>query len=244
MAIGWTGSQSAGKSQLMAVHAVEEVLLRNIKWKEEREKLDLPFIPRTMAFDSPMAQHVIDLIESHGFKYIHFTTLTEILPLVEVDVFIHEIVRWFPARGSDPLVPEQAEFLSQADKEGVFIYFCCQDYSQVHKGFRIHVSHLYLVVKMMGSERPVRSAPPVKRIWGLVLYWDLDPKTFQSDNTDIQRDSWWPHFYYINREDTQLYDTSYRVRGNQPSIYWVPQTNIYLSEHGEVLRKETKYIKR
>jgi len=241
---GWTGLESAGKSQLMAVEAVQ-VLYRNVGWMKKRKKLGLPHIPRTMAFDSPMSQAFIDRCEKEGVKYLHFTELGQVLPLVETDIFIHEIIRWFPQRGSEPLNPEQSEFLSQAEKEGIKIYFCCQDFSQVHKSFRMHVTELNLVVKMLGSERPMRSAPPVKRIWGIVFYWELDPATFKGDNVTIERETWIPHIYFINREDTELYDTSYRVRGLKlPPIKMIEQPYVYLDDSGQTVKEIVKWVKR
>jgi len=244
MATGWTGEQSAGKSQLMAVHA-RTILDRNIFWIRKRQQLGLPSIPRTMAFDSPMNPLFVKEIEKWGMKYIHFRQLHEVMPLNEIDIFIHEIVSWFPQRGSEPLVPEQAEFLSQAEKEGIQIYFCCQDFSQVHKAFRMHVYELRLVIKVIGSPRPMRSAPPVKKIWGLVLSWELDPRSFRGDNAGIERLSMWPSFYFINKEDTQLYDTSYRVRGlSLPPLKMIPQQVQYFDEKGEIEKTKRIHVKR
>jgi len=242
--VGWTGLESAGKSQLMAVYAVK-VFQRNLKWMEQRKKLGLPCVPRTMAFDSPMSANFIKTVERAGMKYIHFKSLADVFPITEMDIFVHEIIRWFPARGSEPLVPEQAEFLSQASKEGINIYFCCQDFSQVHKHFRFLVNDLYLVAKICGSERPCKSMPPIKRIWGLVLYWDLDPRSFKGDNTETERLSMWPKFYLINKNDTELYDTSYKVRGiNLPDVTMVPQVYVYVDNDGKEIKRETKYQKR
>lgn len=244
MAIGWTGAQSAGKSQLMAVHAVK-ILRRNIKWIQVRREMGLPHIPRTMAFDSPMSPLFINEVERHGMTYIHFNQLIDVMPLNEVDIFIHEIVSWFPQRGSEPLVPEQAEFLSQAEKEGIQIYFCCQDFSQVHKAFRMHVYELYLVVKVFGSPRPMRSAPPIKKIWGVVLYWELDTHSFKGDTITMERLSPLPALYLINREDTELYDTSYRVRGlSLPPVKMIPQEVIYYDEKGQVEKIKRTHVKR
>jgi len=244
MKLGFTGLESAGKSQLMAVHAVE-ILDRNIKWKEKREKLKLPYVQRTMAFDSPMSEAFIKKCEDNGIKYIHFYDFNDILPLSEMDIFINEINKFFPARGSESLTREQAEFLSQGAKDGIDIYFCSQDFSQTHKQFRFLVNAIYLVVKMIGSERGCKSAPPVKYIWGIVLYWEIDPRTFKGDNMTMDRESIWPSFYLINKEDTELYDTHYKVRGAKlPPIKMVEQDYMYLDGQGEIVKVETKWAKR
>lgn len=244
MKMGWTGLESAGKSQLMAVHAVE-VLQRNIGFIKKREKMGLPFVPRIMAFDSPMSKGFIDLLESYGMKYIHFIDLSDIMPLSEIDIFINEINKFFPQRGSEPLTREQAEFLSQGAKDGINIYFCSQDFSQAHKQFRFLVNYLHYVVKLIGSERPMKSAPPVKHIWGIVLYWEIDPRTFKGDNMTMEPTHIWPNFYWINKEDTELYDTSYKVRGSMlPPVYMVQQEYIFLNKESQQVKKEVKFVKR
>jgi len=243
---GWTGLESAGKSQLMAVEAWK-ILKRNIRWIKKREKLGLPFIPRTMAFDTPMSPHFIETIEKYGMKYQHFFNLTD-LPASQVDIFINEINKFYPQRGNEPLNRDQAEFLSQAAKEGVDIYFCCQDFSQTHKQFRFLVNELYHVVKLFGSPRPIASAPPVNYIYGLVLYWRISPSSFKGDNASMKVEGinrFFPSFYWINKEDTELYDTLYRVKGSALfPIKMVEQEYHNIDDSGKVVKKYKKWVKK
>ena len=244
--IGWTGLESAGKSQLMAVKATR-VLARNERWMKKRKKMGLETIPRTMAFDTPMSESFISACERIGVKYLFFYDLSEVLHLNQLDLFINEINKFFPARGSDPLTMQQAEFLSQAAKDGIDIYFCTQDFSQAHKQFRFLVNRIYYVVKVAGSRRPVLSAPPVRLIWGLCLIWSLAPSSFKGDNMSMRVQPWaiFPSFYFINRYDTQLYDTSYKVRGtNLPPVYMALQKVIYLLPDGGIKEEKTRYVKR
>lgn len=242
---GWTGLESAGKSQLMACEAVI-VAKRNIRWMKKREELGLEFVPRTMAFDSPMSQKFIDFITSAGMKYLHFYDLHEVTSIEggQVDIFINEINKFYPQRGSEPLTREQAEFLSQGAKDGVDIYFCSQDFSQAHKQFRFLVNEIRHVTKWMGSRRPVRSSPPVKTIWGIVTIREVDPRTFKGDNMSMERVGM-PSLYFINREDTELYDTSYKVRGTVlPPVRMVEQEYIYLNADGTIKKTVKKWTKK
>jgi len=244
MITGFVGQQSAGKSQLIATRFRDDLITSN-KALEERRRQGLPDVFRTFATDSPLSDSFIQEIESYGHSYLFFKDLSEILHLTSIVCGINEITKFFPANGSKPLTPEQVEFLSQAAKDGISIYFCCQDFSQVHKHFRFLVNELYLVTKLIGSDRPCKSMPPISRIWGLVLYWPLDPRSFKADNTETERLTYWPRFYLINREDTELYDTSYKVRGiNLPPVTMIPQEYIYLDVNNNVVKKETKYQKR
>lgn len=244
MKIGYTGKESAGKSQLLAVLALD-VLARNRKWAEKRKKLGLPHIPRTMAFDTPMSQKYIDAVEKAGHHYVYFSDFGDMLYTSQLDVFIHEISRWFPQRGSEPLTPDQVEFLTQGAKEGNNIYFACQDFSQVHKTFRYLTNHLYIVDKMFGSDRPIASAPPVKYIYGLIMYRAVEPSSFKGDNITMEAIDEFPSFYFINREDAELYDTSYRVRGvSLPPVKMIEQTYIYVDFTGKEIKREKKWVKR
>jgi len=247
MKMGWTGLESAGKSQLMAVKAFE-IYRRNCKWIKIRKKKGLPFVPRTMAFDSPMSPEFIARVESKGMKYIHFYDLNDILPLSEIDIFINEINKFFPARGSESLTREQAEFLSQGAKDGIDIYFCSQDFSQAHKQFRFLVNEMYSVYKLFGSMRPVKSGPPVKFIYGLVFIWKIDPRSFRGDTVSMEAvglSRYFPSLYWINKTDTQLYDTSYKVRGSLlPPIKMVEQEYLYIKEDGSIVKKQKKWTKK
>jgi len=242
MKMGWTGKESVGKSQLMAVEA-EAVYLRNKRWLKRREKLGLPRVPRTMAFDSPMSPDFIKRIQDAGLKYLFFRDLVDV-PKSQVDIFINEINKFYPQRGQEPLNRDQAEFLSQAAKEGVDIYFCSQDFSQAHKQFRFLVNRLYHVMKVAGSPRPIASAPPVNFVWGLVIYYPLNPDSFKGDNFSMKVDGW-PRLYWINKKDTSLYDTLYRVEGMAlPPVKMVEQEYIYLDHLGNIVKRIKKWARK
>jgi len=244
MKVGFTGLESAGKSQLLAVRAIE-VLHRNRRWAKKRAKLKLPHVPRMMAFDTPMSQKYIQAVQESGHNYLFFQDFNDLMYGDQMDIFIHEITKWFPQKGSDPLTPDQIEFLTQGAKEGNNIYFACQDYSQVHKQFRFLTNQLFLVQKLIGSERPIRSSPPIKYVWGVVLYWSVDPRTFEGDNQTLKKDSAWPGVYFINREDTELYDTSFRVRGSTlPPVKMVEQVYIYVDALGKEIKRTSKWVRR
>jgi len=204
MKIAFTGIESSGKSLQLAVHA-RTVFLRNVKWYKITGK------PRKMAFDSPMSETFTKAIEDAGLKYIKFRDLNEILPLDNTDIFINETLKYFPASGSNALTPEQMDFLTQGAKNGVDIYCASQDFSQVHKQFRLLMNEVVVVSKLCGSMRPIPTAPPVKRVWGICMLRAVDPKSFKGDTADMKSLSWFPSFYFINKLDCDLFDTSYKV---------------------------------
>jgi len=206
----YTGIESSGKSLQLAVKA-KEVLARNIRWAKKREKMGVPYVQRTMAFVSPMSRHFIDEVEKAGVKYMQFKNLDEILHLNEVDIFIDELIKFFPASGSNSLSGEQLDFITQGAKSGVNMYCASQDLSQVHKQFRLLTNEVYVVTKLIGSRRPMKSSPPVKTIWGICMLRSVYPSSFKGDSASMESIGIIPSFYFINEKDCFLFDTSYKV---------------------------------
>jgi len=227
----WTGKESAGKNYILADES-EFVLRRNARWNK------ITHVPRTMAYDGPMSPAFIARIEKAGLKYLQFRNLSDILSLTDADIFIGELLKFFPQRGSDPLPFEVLDFITQSAKRGVFIYGASQDFSQVHKQYRLLVNEVYIVTKLIGSPRPFPSRPPVKRIWGVIMARQVDPDSFKGDNTTMQELETTfriPTFYLIQRSICEMFDTSYSVKlGEHPPLYVRKQRIIGKSPDGEV----------
>jgi len=199
----WTGIESSGKSLQLSIKA-EEVRARNKRW------FRITGVQRTMAFNSPMSQDFIDLIEESGIKYVQFRDLDDILYLEDADIFIDELIKFFPANGSNSLSTEQIHFITQGSKSGINVYACSQDFSQVHKQFRLLVNEVYVVTKLFGSPRPMKSAPPVNKIWGLCICRSVEPSSFKGDSATMET-SYIPMPFWIWRDDCDRFDTSYKI---------------------------------
>jgi len=235
MKIVYTGIESSGKSLQLSVRA-EEVLQRNIKW------LGITGIPRTMAFASPMSQQFVERIERAGIKYFKFSNLQDILHLNECDIFIDELIKFFPASGSNSLSNEQLDFITQGAKSGVNMYCASQDFSQVHKQFRLLVNEVYVVTKFIGSRRPMKTSPPVRKIWGLCIIRPVSPTSFKGDSATMDSLGW-PSFYFVNREDCMRFDTSYKVPlSTLPDKRVRKQRIIGHDENGEVEYSKTIWV--
>lgn len=207
--VAFTGLESSGKSLQLSIQA-DLSLKRNIRWIKKRAKAGLPYVQRTMAFDSPMSPQFIKQIEDGGCKYFKFSSLMDILYLQQADIFINEIIKYFPASGSQPLTNEQMDFLTQGAKSGVFLYFASQDFSQAHKQFRLLCNEVYVVTKIIGSRRPIESGPPVNKIWGLCTLRKVNPASFKGDSVSMESIGL-PSFFFINKEDCDRFDTLFKV---------------------------------
>lgn len=200
----YTGIESSGKSLLLSKQA-EKVRKRNIRWYK------VVGIKRTMAFNTPMSEEFKKSIIDNNINYLEFRNLDEILYLEECDIFIDELIKYFPASGSSSLSNEQLHFITQGAKSGIHLWGASQDFSQVHKQFRLLVNEVYLVKKIIGSERPMKTAPPVKSIWGICSMQKVAPRSFRGDSTSMDEIEGGFSLFFIRREDVKRFDTSFKV---------------------------------
>jgi len=203
MKIVWTGKESQGKS-LMLSRKAYDVLLRNASWIRK----GLP--PRTMVFNQPMSEQFKKLVKSRGVGYLEVKNLNDFLYMEQIDIFLDEVIKYFPARGSEPLSPEQLHFLSQGAKSGIQLYGASQDFSQAHKQFRLLTNEVYVVKKIIGSKRPMKTAPQVKYIWGMCYVRQVRPESFRGDSVTMETIGF-PSFFTIDRRDCERFDTEYKI---------------------------------
>jgi len=237
----WTGIESSGKDLHLSIQA-DLVLKRNIAWMKKRHKMGEKHVPRTMAFMAPMSPEFIQEIENAGCKYLKFNNLIDILGLNEVDIFIGELIKLFPANGTSGLSREQLDFITQGAKDGVHMYCGSQDFSQVHKQFRLLVNEVYVVTKLIGSRRPIKSAPPVKRVWGICSVRSVSPSSFKGDSSSMESFGF-PSFTFITLKDCLRFDTSYKVPlTTLPTQFVRKQEILGKDEKGEIVYRREKWV--
>lgn len=232
MKVIYTGIESSGKSLLLSRQA-EKVRRRNIGWYK------VTGLKRTMAFNSPMSPEFIKLIESSNINYLQFKNLDEILYLEEADIFIDEVIKFFPASGSNSLSNEQLHFITQGAKSGIHLWGASQDFSQVHKQFRLLVNEVYVITKIIGSARPMKTAPPVKYIWGICTKRKVNPLSFKGDSATMDQIEGGLSIFLIKKEDVQRFDTSYKIPISKLPTKKLRRQEEYCDEDGF---KRVRYI--
>jgi len=232
MKVIYTGIESSGKSLLLSKQA-EKVRRRNIGWYK------ITGLKRTMAFNSPMSKEFIELIESSNINYLQFKNLDEIIYLEEADIFIDEVIKFFPASGSNSLSNEQLHFITQGAKSGIHLWGASQDFSQVHKQFRLLVNEVYVITKIIGSNRPMKTAPPVKWIWGLCTKRKVNPLSFKGDSATMDQIEGGLSIFFIKKEDVQRFDTSYKIPISKLPVKKLRRQEEYCDEDGF---KRVRYI--
>jgi len=232
MKIVYTGIESSGKSLLLSRQA-EKVRQRNIKW------FKITGLKRTMAFNSPMSPEFIKSIEENNINYLYFKNLDDILYLEEADIFIDELIKFFPASGSNSLSNEQLHFITQGAKSGIHLWGASQDFSQVHKQFRLLVNEVYVIKKIVGSRRPMKTAPPVKSIWGICTKRKVAPSSFKGDSATMDEIEGGLSLFFITRKDVERFDTSYKIPISKLPVKKLRKQEEYCDEDGF---RRVKYI--
>lgn len=185
-----------------------------------------------MAFNTPMSKEFIKLIQDSNINYLEYKNLDEIIYLEECDIFIDEVIKYFPANGSSSLSNEQLHFITQGAKSGIHLWGASQDFSQVHKQFRLLVNEVYVIKKLFGSRRPMKTAPPVKSIWGVCIKQKVNPQSFKGDSATMDQIEGGLSIFFILKKDVERFDTSYKVPISKLPIKKVRRQEIYCEEDG------------
>lgn len=200
----YVGKESSGKSLQLAKKA-KELVERNSRWYSTTR------VMRPIVTNSPFSDDFVAYAKSRNVPIENWQNLEDIIYRGECDVIIDEIIKYFDARNWSDLSIDSKHWLTQGAKSGVHVYGACQDFSQVEKQFRLLCTDVFHVIKVMGSPRPMKTRPPVKTIWGLCMLRNVDPASFKTDTPSMVNKSW-PSFFFIKKEDTDIFDTSLKIK--------------------------------
>lgn len=207
MKVVYSGLEDSGKSLKLA-RVASDVLYRNAAWQR------LTGVPRPIISNIAFSQSFLDVAKEEGVEVRYWKDLSELVVLTDADVFIDEVGTYFDSRMWESLSLDIRRWLAQSSKMGVDIYGTAQDFAQVDKSFRRLCNSLFLIRKVMGSNRPSKSKPPVKRVWGLCSVTELDPESYEEDD---KRAMWSiPSFFVISKRYTSIFDTQQRIAESAP----------------------------
>lgn len=232
MKLVYTGLESSGKSLLLAREA-KRLVIRNSKWFAKTG------VPRPIVSNMRFEFGFVEYARSMNVPIEYWTNLEDIIYRTECDVFIDELLKYFDARMWQTLSLDSKHWLSQGAKSGVHVYATSQDFSQVEKQFRILCNKVYVVKKIMGSPRPMITAPVVKHVWGICSKRGVDPRSFRGDNATMENTELIPSFFFILRADTSIFDTNAKVVPSElPIKKKRKQTVHFIEKDGVTLAKE------
>lgn len=221
MIVIFTGLPGSGKSYKLA-RTIVEVLYRNRKYYAAQlqrfEKHPEAFVPEGQMLPVAPRMRMLytnlklspDVEREFEGQFAYWSELRQLTPLRDCDVVIDEVSVYFDARLWETLGIEMRRWLNQHRKLGVEIYGTSQDFAQVDKAFRRITSELIYLTKLVGSRDISATRPPPRLVWGVVLVRALDPTTYDEEKSKFGS-AGLPHFMWIGRKGTQIFDTQAEV---------------------------------
>jgi len=231
MKIVYTGLESAGKSLKLAMK-VADLVDRNAKWY--RKSGQQRAIWSNLKFHDSFVSHCDGL----GVPIQYWSNLDDLIKLRDVDIIIDEIGTYFDSRLWADLSLDVRRWIAQGAKSGIEIYGSAQDFAQVDKAFRRLVNHVYEISKLVGSGRPSPTRPPIKRVWGICLSYELDPRAYAEDSKKYV--SPLPDWFFIQRRYCDIFDTTQRIAESKPQrlkhiVRHCDDANCQYHVHGKIV---------
>jgi len=210
MKVNFMGLESSGKSLKLAMTAAK-IAYRNSAWKKATG-ITRPIVANTI-FKKDFKDFVVNELE---IPILNWSDTHELPDLKDCDLFIDELGRYFDARLWSDLSADVRGWIGQAAKLGVEIYSASQNFEQVDVTYRRLVNHLYEITKLVGSNRPTNTRPPIKYVWGVCMMQE-----FQAQNyTEKERVALaFPDFFLIEKKYCEIFDTSQMFKRPKPLPY-------------------------
>jgi len=212
MKIIYSGLESSGKSLRLA-EVVSDLVHRNSKWAY------VTGTQRPIVSNLRFSRAFEEYADSLNVPIFYWTDLDQLIKYDNADIVIDEVGTYFDARLWSDLSLDVRRWLTQGAKSGIEIYGTAQDFAQIDLAFRRLVNHLYHITKLVGSRRPSATKPPVKRIWGVCMMNELDPREYKEDQKSMARMSIIPSFFMIERKYCEMFDTRFFLEKSKPMPY-------------------------
>jgi len=197
------GAPGQGKS-LYTARLVRKLVKRNRKWQLHSGVIRKIF--SNIHFSEDFYNANKQFIE-------YWRSPLELTQIMDGDVIWDEIATELDSRNFATLPDELKILLSQYRKRGIDIYANTQDFSMVDARARLMVTRVATLNKLIGSSDPSPTKPPVKRIWGLVAIREVE--NYKETNPAKKEYGWIPSFFFIDREDVELYNTREAIKPGQ-----------------------------
>jgi len=194
------GSPGQGKS-LYTAKLVQKLLKRNKKWYDHSGIIRK--IYSNITFSKEFKEQNNQFIE-------YWRSPLDLTQILDADVIWDEIATELDSRNFANLPDELKIFLSQYRKRGVDIYANTQDFSMVDARARLMVTRVATLNKLVGSGDPSPTKPQIKYIWGLVAIREVE--NFKETDPSKKIYGWVPSFFFIDREDVEIYDTRQAIQ--------------------------------
>jgi len=210
------GAPGQGKS-LYTARLAKRLILRNTKW-------ELAGNPRRRVASNMRFSEAFEALygvcatpDDLSGMIIYWTDSNELCKLKDVDIIWDEIATELDSRNWPNLSIEMKRFLSQYRKRGIDIYANTQDFSMIDVRARLMITNVFTLSKIVGSRDISTTKPPPKYIWGIVMIREV--QNFRETNPEKKKYSIIPSFMLIERELTEIYDTTQDIPLGEPTPF-------------------------
>lgn len=184
---------------------------------DEQNPRPTPPEPRPIASNIIFKEHFhVWATQEMGVPIVYWKDLDELIKYDNVDVIIDEIGTYFDSRLWSDLSLDVRRWLSQGAKSGIEMYGSAQDFAQVDLAFRRLTTHLYHIVKVIGSPRPSATKPPVTKVWGVCMIRELNPREYKEDKKSFDKTQMIPSFFLIEKAHCEIFDTTQKIMRSAP----------------------------
>jgi hypothetical protein len=202
------GKPGQGKS-LYHARLIRKLIKRNKKW------FDKSGICRVVYSNIKLSPEFEKKCLYKGKNFLkYWDTVHQITELRDVDLLWDEIATELDSRNYANLTEDLKRFLSQYRKRGVDIYANTQDFSMIDARARLMITRVASLTKLVGSRDPSTTRPPIKYVWGLVIVREVE--NIMAEDPHNKKYSLIPSFFFIDREDVELYDTTQDIPASPP----------------------------
>lgn len=234
-----TGLGDNGKSLVMADTAYQNLLTYEKWYKKQKTE-----VPRHIALNKKTMRLAPWVEERFGIwpnGYIqYYQGLKEIHLLKQCDVFLDELGTNFHSRRWTDMTQEIIDWFNTLGHNEIFIYGSAQNFLDIDVTLRRKTQNVISLKKVMGSRRPGKSLPPVKRIWGLISMRYVHYSEMDKDEWKRERSSF-PRPFLITKFRCSLYDTLQHIERTEYPPYECVERGCnnpkHLMNDGEPFRK-------
>lgn len=201
-----TGLGDNGKSLYLANTIVHNLEVYKQMWDKQKVK-----VPRHVALNPKTMKLAPWLEEKYGIwpnGYIeYYNGLHDLHKLEECDVVLDEMSTNFNARRWQDMPQNIIDWFNTLGHRGVFIYGTAQNFLDIDITIRRRTQKIIALTKLMGSPRPCKSLPPVKRVWGVILKRYISYQEIDKEESKRKLDTFSFRPFFITKKRCSYYDT-------------------------------------
>jgi len=209
-----TGLPGSGKSYYTAEVSLD-LLYQNREWYKKSGVL------RKICTNLKLSQEIEN---EFGFgtdqSFIsYWEDVLELPRMRDVDVIWEEMGVICDARQWENMPLELKRWLQQHRHRGCDIYGNVQEFADIDVAVRRLTKELIYLTKIMGSPDPSPTRPPIKKIWGIVVKYRIDPKNYKEDMKWSEGRSSLDGFFFLTRKVVSVYDMHNDIKtGKYPPL--------------------------